>query len=197
MAPAVELAEPPAGKTTCKFHPKTGGEWLCGKCNELFCSVCVITRQTGEDTGHFCRKCGTACVPVRVKYVALREKPAKRHSSKAILLRTLGFGFIGALVSALVWTGLSWLFNFDVPFIFCSLSAVICGYAVRLGSLESPGALFSSIAVVCCLIGSVLGKAGMVIVTQLTLVTDTYLFTSALGLPLCIFVAWKIGGSDS
>jgi len=191
-----EPVEPPAGKKACKFHPKTGGEWLCRKCNELFCTECVITRRTGEGTGFFCRKCGTACVPVKVKFVAPREKSAKKYSDGVILVRSVAFGSMGALATALVWTGLSWLFGFDVPFIFCVLAAVICGYAVRFGSLDSPGAFFSSIAVVCCIMGSILGKVGMIVVTHLTLFTPTYLGTSILGLLLGACLAWKIGGGD-
>jgi hypothetical protein len=197
MASEPELAEPPAGKTACKFHPKAAGEWLCRKCNELFCTVCVTTKRTSEGTGFFCRKCGCACVLVEVKFVAPREKPKKKYTDGVILFRSLAFGFMGALLSALVWTGLSWVFGVDVPFIFCVLSAVICGYAVRFGSLDSPGAFFSSMAVVYCIIGSALGKVGMLMVTHLTMYTLTSAFTSVLGLFLAIFVAWKIGGGDT
>ena len=192
-----EFAEPPPGKTMCKHHHKTAGEWLCRKCNELFCTACVTTKKTTEGTGFFCRKCGSACVPVKVKLAAPREKAQKKYSDSAILMRSLAFGFGGALVAALVWTGLSWLFGFDVPFIFCVISAAICGFAVRFGSLNSPGAFFSVIAVVCTIIASVLGKVGMIVVTHLTLLTPTYLATSLLGLLLSVVVAWKIGGSDT
>ena len=191
------LAEPPAGKTACKFHPKTAGEWLCRKCDELFCSVCVITKRTSEGTGIFCRKCGSACVAVKVKLVAPKEKPRKKYSDGVILFRSLAFGFMGALLSALVWTGLSWLMGVDVPFIFCVLAAVICGYAVKFGSLDTPGALFSAIAVVCCIIGSILGKVGMLAVTHLTMFTLTSALTSVLGLLLSFWLAWRIGGGDS
>jgi hypothetical protein len=197
MRTRTEFAEPPAGKTMCKHHHKTAGEWLCRKCNELFCTACVTTKKTSEGTGFFCRKCGSACVPVKLKFVAPKEKAQKKYSDTAILVRSLAFGFAGALLSALVWTGLSWLFGFDVPFIFCVLSAVICGFAVRFGSLNSPGAFFSVIAVMCCLLGSILGKVGMLLATHLTMLSPTYLGTSALGLLLSFVVAWKIGGSDT
>jgi pSer/pThr/pTyr-binding forkhead associated (FHA) protein len=197
MTTEQELAEPPSGKTACKFHPKTAGEWLCRKCNELFCTVCVTTKRTSEGTGIFCRKCGSACVPVKVKLVAPKEKPRKKYSDGVILFRSLAFGFMGALLSALVWTGLSWVFGVDVPFIFCVLAAVICGYAVKLGSLDTPGALFSTIAVIFCVIGSGLGKVGMLAVTHLTIFTYTSALTSVLGLVLGIYLAWKIGGGDT
>ena len=197
MRTGTEFAEPPAGKTMCKHHHKTAGEWLCRKCNELFCTACVTTKKTSEGTDFFCRKCGSACVPVKVKFVAPREKANKKYTDGVILARSLSFGFMGALVTALVWTGLSWLFGFDVPFIFCVLAAVICGYAVRFGSIDSPGAFFSSIAVVCCILGTILGKVGMLLATHLTMITPTYLGTSGLGLLLGIFIAWKIGGADT
>jgi hypothetical protein len=85
----------------------------------------------------------------------------------------------------------------DVPFIFCVLAAVICGYAVKFGSLDTPGALFSAIAVVCCIIGSILGKVGMLAVTHLTMFTLTSALTSVLGLLLSFWLAWRIGGGDS
>ena len=197
MANLSELVEPPEGKTTCKFHPKTAGEWLCQKCDELFCSVCVTTKRTGEGTGFFCRKCGSACVPVKAKVVVAKEKPKKKYSDGVILFRSLAFGFGGALLSALIWTGLSWLFGVDIPFIFCAMSAAICGYAVKFGSLDTPGALFSAMAVGYCILGSVLGKVGMLVVTHLYIYTGTSLLTSGLGLVLGIYVAWKIGGGDS
>ena len=197
MRTGTEFAEPPPGKTMCKHHHKTAGEWLCRKCNELFCTACVTTKKTSEGTDFFCRKCGSACVPVKVKLVVPKEKAAKKYSDGVILVRSLTFGFGGALVAALLWTGLSWLFGFDVPFIFCVLSAVICAYAVRFGSLDSPGAFFSSMAVVFCIIGSILGKVGMLLATHLTMISPTYLGTSALGLLLSFVVAWKIGGADT
>jgi hypothetical protein len=191
------LVEPPAGKTACKFHPKSAGEWLCRECNELFCSVCVSPKRMGEGTGFFCRKCGSACVPVKAKVIAPREKPRKKYSDGVILFRSVAFGFLGALLSALIWTGLSWLFGVDIPFIFSVMSAAICGYAVKFGSLDTPGALFSAIVAVCCVIGSALGKVGMLVVTHLMMNTGTSLITTGLGVVLSIYVAWKIGGGDS
>ncbi|HLZ54059.1 MAG TPA: FHA domain-containing protein [Verrucomicrobiae bacterium] len=193
-APAVAPA--PAGKTACKFHPRTAGEWLCRKCNGLFCSACVNIKRTSEGASTLCRKCGTPCVPVKVKFVAPREKTMKAYSDGAILLRCLVFGFGGAVLSALLWTGLSWLFGFDILFIFIPMVAVICGYAVKLASQDRPGPVFSGIAVGYFLFGSVLGKAGMLAVTHLQIYTGTVLLTGVLGLALGFYAAWKIGGGE-
>src|SRR5438445_13102703 len=41
---------PPAQATTstasgpCKFHPRTAGRYLCNKCRQFFCELCVATR---------------------------------------------------------------------------------------------------------------------------------------------------------
>jgi len=191
-----EMAAPPAGKTNCKFHPKIAGEWLCQKCNELFCPVCVTIKRTNEGTSASCRKCGTACVPVKVNFVVPKEKKVKTYSEGVILLRCLGSGFGAAMLSALVWTGLSWLMGVDVPFLFCPMAGVICGYAVKLAAQDTPGPIFSTIAVVFCVIGSVLGKVGMIAVTHLTINTNTTYFTGALGLILGIYASWKIGGGE-
>ncbi len=193
---AMELAEPPPGKTACKFHPKIGGQWLCRKCNELFCPLCVSTKPTSEGTINSCRKCGTLCVPVKTKLVVSQEKVLVRYSDKTLLLRSVGFGFAAALVGALVWTGLSKLFGFDVPFLFAPMIGALCGYAVKIASQDTPGPLFSSIAVVFCVIGSVLGKLGMIWATHLTLMTNTVYLTAGLGVLIAMAAAWKIGGAD-
>ena len=189
-------AEPPPGKTACKFHPKIGGQWMCRKCNELFCSLCVSTKPSGGGTIHSCRKCGSDCVPVKTKMVASKEKPVVVYSDKMLLVRSLGFGFAAALVGALIWIGLSYVFGFDVPFLFGPMVGALCGYAVKLGCQDTPSPVFSVIAVVWCLIGSVLGKLGMIAVTHLTYNSGTSLMTTGLGACLAIFAAWKIGGAD-
>jgi hypothetical protein len=196
MAEMGEMMEAPKGKTVCKFHHKVAGQWLCHKCNELFCSLCVTTRRTEAGPGIICRKCGTQCAPVRVKHVAKKEKELKVYSDGVILGRSLGFGLGGALLSAAIWIGLSWVMGFDVPFLFCPLAGVICGYAVKLASQDRPGAIFSTIALVYCIIGSVAGKVGMIFATGLNTYSTTSLLTSLIGLMVGGFLAWKFGGGD-
>ena len=188
------FAEPPPGKTACKFHPKIGVQWLCRKCNVLFCPVCVSTKPSSEGIIHSCRKCGTTCVPVKTQLVVSKEKPVVVYSDQMLLIRSLGFGFVAALLGALIWTGLSYLMGVDVPFIFAPLVGALCGYAVKLGCQDTPSPVFSSIAAASCILGSVLGKFGMIAVTHLTLNTNTTYFTGGLGLVIAIYAAWKIGG---
>jgi hypothetical protein len=195
-AAETEFAEPPPGKTACKFHPKIGGQWLCRKCNDLFCPICVVTRPSSEGTAHTCRKCGTACVQVRVTLTKSKEKEVVVYSDKALLMRSVGFGFGAALLGALIWTGLSWLFGFDVPFLFGPMVGALVGYAVKIACQDTPGAVFSSIAVVFCIIGCVLGKVGMIAITHLTLNTNTTYVTGGLGIGIAIYTAWKIGGAE-
>jgi hypothetical protein len=73
----------------------------------------------------------------------------------------------------------------------------LCGFAVKIASQDTPGPVFSSIAVVFCIIGSVLGKFGMIAVTHLTINTNTTYLTGGLGVLIAIYAAWKIGGGDS
>ena len=187
---------PPGGKSPASFTPKIGGQWLCQKCNELFCSLCVVTRPAAGGTVHSCRKCGSACVPVRVQVIQSKEKKAVVYSDQMLMMRSLGFGFGAALLGALIWTGLSWLFGVDVPFIFAPIVGALCGYAVKIGCQDTPSPVFSSIAVLCCVIGSVLGKFGMIAVTHLTLNTNTTYITGGLGIIIAGYAAWKIGGAD-
>jgi pSer/pThr/pTyr-binding forkhead associated (FHA) protein len=186
----------PAGKTVCKFHSRTAGEWFCQQCSGLFCSACVNIKRASEGTGALCRKCGTPCVAVKVNFVAPREKTRKIYSDGAVLLRCLVFGFGAAMLSALIWTGLSWLFGFDILFVFLPLVAVICGYAVKIAAQDRPGPIFSAIAVGYFFLGSILGKVGMISVTHLQIYTGTVLLTGVLGVALGIYAAWKIGGGE-
>jgi hypothetical protein len=186
----------PAGKTACKFHSRTPGEWLCQQCHGLFCSACVNIKLTSEGAGALCRKCGTPCVAVKVNFAALREKTRKIYSDGAVLVRCLVFGFGAAMLSALIWTGLSWMFGFDILFVFFPLVAVICGYAVKLASQDRPGPIFSAIAMGYFVLGSILGKVGMIAVTHLQIYTGTVLLTGVLGVGLGFYAAWKIGGGE-
>ena len=135
-------------------------------------------------------------MPVRAKLVASKEKQLKVYSDGVVLLRSLGFGFGAALLTALLWTGVSRLIGVDVPFIFCIVAGALCGYAVKFACQDRPGAIFSSIAVVFCILGSVLGKLGMIAATHLTTNSSTSLFTALIGLMVGSFLAWKIGGGD-
>jgi hypothetical protein len=193
-ADTAELAEPPPGKTTCRFHPKIAGQWLCRNCNELFCSVCVSAKPSDQGMLHLCRKCGAPCVPVKTKFVAAKEKRVVAYSDNVLLVRCIGFGFGAAMLGALIWIGLSYLMGVDVPFLFAPMVAVLCGLAVKFGSQDTPGPAFSTIAVVCCIIGSIAGKLGMIAATHLTVNTNTTYFTGALGFIIAVYVAWKIGG---
>jgi hypothetical protein len=195
-APVTGMVEPPKGKTACKFHRNAAGQWLCQQCNELFCSLCVTTRRTEEGPGFFCRKCGSQCAPVKVKLVKKKEKELKVLSDGAVLARSFGFASAGALLGALFWMGISKATGFDVPFLLCPLAGFLCGYGVKLGSQDRPGAIFSTIASVFCVISCVAGKLGMIWATGLTMISTTYLLTSGVGLLLGIFLAWKFGGGD-
>lgn len=197
-APAglVGMVEPPAGKTACKFHPKQAGQWLCQKCTQLFCSACVSVRRTDAGAIYSCRICGTQCVPVRVNFVAAKEKGPKKYSDLTVLLRSAGFGAGGALLGALLWTGFAALTGIDMPPLFCPAVGALCGYAVKLGCQDRPGIIFSLIAVVSCVIGVVLGKFGSVLVTHIFLFTISSLMYSLFGLLIGGFLAWKFGGGD-
>jgi hypothetical protein len=195
-APVAGTVEAPKGKTACKFHRNAAGQWLCQKCNELFCSLCVTTRRTDEGQGFFCRKCGTQCAPVKVKLAAKKEKELKVYSDGAVLARSVGYAFAAAVLGAVFWTGVSKGMGFDVPFLFCPLAGFLCGYGVKLGSQDRPGAIFSSIASVFCVISCVVGKLGMIWATGLTTLSTTYLLTAFVGLLIGLFLAWKFGGGD-
>jgi hypothetical protein len=65
---AAKFVESPTGKTTCKFHPKSPARWLCGKCGQIYCDLCVNSRiAPGGAKSFFCRPCGGECTPVAYK----------------------------------------------------------------------------------------------------------------------------------
>src|SRR5882724_947447 len=194
LAPAIVpgMVDAPPGMTTCKYHPKTAGQWLCQHCALLFCSLCVSTRRTEAGSGYFCRKCATECVPVKVNYVAPKEKKLKEYSDVIILVRSLAFGFGAAVLAGVIWTGTAALLGFVIPGLFCWLTGVLCGYAVKLACQDRPGVIFSLIAVGSCLLGIVFGEVGM----ALTVGYFGFAIWSLMGFLAGLFSAWRIGGGD-
>ena len=193
------LIELPTGKSSCKFHPKNPAQWLRQKCNQPFCSLCVATRPTPEGTGYFCRTCGSTCVPVKVKYVATKEKAVKEYSDVAVLLRSIGFGFGAALLAAATWAFLaafmSVLFMVVRPFL-CWGTGALCGYAVKIACQDRPSIIFSLIAVGYCILGVAIGVIAAVIVTQGHGSFGILSVYTLVGLMAGMFTAWKIGGGD-
>jgi Inner membrane component of T3SS, cytoplasmic domain len=192
LDPAV--MEAPAGMTTCKYHPKAPGQWLCQKCNLLFCSLCVTSRRVGSGNGQFCRKCGTQCIQVRVNYVPPKEKEIKNYSDSVILLRALGFGFGAAVLGAALWGGFAFLTGFDVTGLFCWAVGGLTGYGVKLGCQDRPGVVFSLIAVAFCLLGIVAGK--LLAILGMGFFAIGGIFYLVFGMVGAIFTAWRIGGGD-
>ncbi len=198
LAPAIVpgMVEAPPGMTTCKYHPKAAGQWLCQQCRLLFCSLCVSTRRTESGTGYFCRKCGNECAPVKVKHVVTKEKALKTYSDMEVLMRAIGFGFGAAVLAGVLWTGFAALTQFDIPPIFCAATGALCGYGVKLGCQDRPGVIFSLMAVGFCLLGVIFGKVGMIIVTHNTILGISSMAYGLFGLMVGFFLAWKFGGGD-
>jgi pSer/pThr/pTyr-binding forkhead associated (FHA) protein len=206
-APAVPVAAPvpgaagagvvfeaPAGKTACKFHPKTAGNWLCQKCSELYCSVCVSPRPLAAETGFFCRKCGTQCVAVKPNFVPPREKVITEYSDAAVLMRSIAFGSGAAVGMAALWILLAWSTHVQVPYLACWATGGACGYAVKIGCQDRPSIVFSLIAVFSSLFGILIGIVGSTFAMgMLYLGSVVYL---AIGIVAAIFTAWKVGGGD-
>jgi hypothetical protein len=193
MAPS-GFAAAPEGKTACKFHPKAAGQWLCQKCDNLFCSLCVTTRRLETGTGYFCRRCGVECVAVRVNFVPAKEEVLKEYSDGVILGRSIGFAAAAALLCALVWIGIAWATGVAVPFLACLATGALCGYAVKLGCQDRPGVVFSLIAVFFCLVGVTLGIVGSFFALHMFYFGALmYFLIAMMG---ALFTAWRIGGGD-
>jgi hypothetical protein len=194
LAPAIVpgMVDAPPGMTTCKYHPKTAGQWLCQSCRLLFCSLCVSTRRTEAGTGYFCRKCATECVPVKVNYVAPKEKTLKEYSDVTVLVRSLSFGFGAAILAGVIWTGIAASVGFVIPGLFCWLTGILCGFSVKTACQDRPGIIFCLIAVGSCLLGIAFGEVGM----ALTVGYFGFGIWSIVGFMGGLFSAWRIGGGD-
>ena len=189
------MVEPPAGKTACKYHPNNPGHWLCQTCGGLFCSLCVASRRTDEGTGYFCRGCATQCVPVKVKFVPKKEKGPKHYSDVAVLIRSISFGCIGAVVAAAIWMAVAGIVGAVVSFmpgILCWVTGILCGFGVKIGSQDRPGIIFSLIAVGAMFLGIGLGEAAMAMTGHMIFIG----MYGVIGLLAGGFSAWRFGGGD-
>ena len=113
-----------------------------------------------------------------------------------MLLRSLGFGFGAALLVALLWGGFALLTHFDVVFIFAAVAGAVCGYAVKIGSQDRPGAVFSAIAISSCLLAILLGKIAASLAGVLLWLDFTKFFTDVIGVVVGGFLAWWLSGGD-
>jgi hypothetical protein len=195
-APVVPgMMELPEGKSACKFHQKNPAQWFCQKCHTAFCSLCVTSRQTGGSTGYFCRTCGVQCVPVKVKYVAGKEKKPVIYSDVMVLVRSIGFGFGAAVLAGILWAVLSKIMGpvfLMMPPLLCWGTGGLCGYGVKVACQDRPGIVFSLIACGFCVLGVIFGEVGVVLAGVRSFFGVYTLF----GLLCGLFTAWKIGGGD-
>jgi transcription elongation factor Elf1 len=190
------MAVAPEGKSACKFHPQTAGRFLCPKCNNLFCSLCVATKRVSSGTSYFCRHCGVECAAVKVNFVPPKEKEreVKEYSDVAVLLRSIGFAFGAALIAGTLWDVCVWLTSFEAPPIFAVATGALCGYAVKIASQDRPGVIFSSIAVFFTLLGIAVAK--VIGFFMLPLYTISGLIYMTVGVVAALFIAWRVGGGD-
>jgi len=193
---ATAIVEPPPGKNFCKFHSQIPGRWLCQKCGDVFCPLCVEAKPISSGVGSFCRKCGTQCVAVKPRAVEQRE--AVQHPlNNTTLLKTLGFGFAGAIAGIAVWTGIAAATGFDQTIVFAPLIGIACGSGVKIAGQDRPGKFFSVAATIITLIGAVAGKCMALLVThQAFALAPVPLALTIVGLAAAMFAAWKIGGGD-
>ena len=203
-APA-QLSAPPAassaqaisvGAVACKFHPKAAAQFTCNKCKKYFCAVCVMTRGVGPGAQHLCRTCGVDCVPVKSSFVSNKAERAKVYSDGQVLARCLGFGFGAALFITLLWGGFAWLTKFDVVFLFAIAAGGACGFAVKLGSQDRPGAIFSAIAISLTLLAIVLGKVAASFFEVALWSGVNKFITDVIGIVVGVFLAWWLSGGD-
>lgn len=82
----------------CKSHPAALGRYLCPRCAQAVCELCVTTRLADGITRHFCRRCGSECQPVEIQ----REEVKAPKGFIALLPGSLLYPFQGSGVLMLV-----------------------------------------------------------------------------------------------
>jgi len=87
----------------CKFHPHAAAQFLCPKCRNTFCALCVSHRQ-GR---YFCRACGEECGPLaqQTRTPEAREKSFYAQILEAFRYPFKGNGFILLIGGAIFFSG--------------------------------------------------------------------------------------------
>ena len=88
----------------CKFHPKTVGRFLCPKCQQFFCEICVISRAVSGVQHKYCRLCGGDCHAVQVSLQPELEKSFFQRLPAAVLYPVRGAGAIVVVVGIVIVT---------------------------------------------------------------------------------------------
>jgi hypothetical protein len=120
-------AAAPAGTVTgsgpCKFHPRTAGRYLCKKCRQYFCELCVATRTVHGLQKKFCRACGAELAPVQVQIQRVSEKGFFARLPGVFIYPFKGAGVIILLIASVIFA----LLDQSSWFMFMATMAVL-GY---------------------------------------------------------------------
>ncbi len=94
------------GNNTCKSHPKTPARFLCSRCRKYFCDLCVTSRAAGK----YCRACGEALTPLRVKSLQpAAERGFYARLPGAFIYPFKGFGLVILFLATAVFGGMAYL----------------------------------------------------------------------------------------
>lgn len=142
--PAVEAEPPletlaPTGPVFCKSHIKSPAQWMCRKCNRYFCSLCVGSRRVGNVSHHFCRACGSECVPLQQNAVV---RPALKRNFFALLPDAFKYPFKGDGIILLI-TGTLFYFGMDSARFFARFAGLFGLVAILIITIFGFGYLFS------------------------------------------------------
>jgi hypothetical protein len=73
VEPAVYVVtpdSPPADEPSfCKYHPKSHARWMCLKCVQRYCELCVSSRPIDHRMTRLCRRCGAECSPLNIAII--------------------------------------------------------------------------------------------------------------------------------
>jgi hypothetical protein len=87
----------------CKFHPRTAGRYLCNKCRQFFCELCVATRTVPGGQKKYCRHCGTELAPVHVQIQRSVEKGFFARLPGVFIYPFKGSGLFILIIAAIVF----------------------------------------------------------------------------------------------
>lgn len=106
--PVIQTPVQALGSGKCKHHPKAWARFLCPKCQQNFCDLCVSQRPTGGVQRKVCRHCGTECLAVQPRLEPEVEKGFFEQFAGAFAYPVRGVGILIVIVGIVLFALINW-----------------------------------------------------------------------------------------
>ena len=124
---------PPADEPVhCKYHPRAMARWMCMKCRQAYCDLCVSTRPHRGATMKICRPCGAECYALNVALIpeGVEKKNFFANLPAAFLYPFQGSGVVFLVAGTVFFAILEFLraFAFFPFFAVWIINVIYVGY---------------------------------------------------------------------